>query len=87
MDKFRDFLNKLGQWYHSRKTRRALRAAGSVIDTTAAGIGAVLRLCIRVVATGLLVTLTTGLLFTCIFAVYVKTCMTEDLDISLGKLP
>ncbi len=62
-----------------------MRAVGTVADTTAAGVGAILRLALKTVATVLLVLLVTGLLFTCIFAVYVKTCLTEGLDISLEE--
>ena len=62
------------------------RAAGAVVDTTASGVGLVLRVAVRVVATILLIIITTGLLFTCIFAVYVKTCLTEDLNVSLEEM-
>ena len=62
------------------------RAAGAVVDTTASGVGLVLRVAVRVVATILLIVITTGLLFTCIFAVYVKTCLTEDLNVSLEEM-
>ena len=66
--------------------RRVRRAVGGVADTTAAGIGFVLRTALKAVVTVLLVLLTTGLLFSCIFAVYVKTCLTEDLNVSLEEM-
>ena len=85
MNKLRDFIQKFDAWRRSRKVRRAVRAVGSVADTTAAGVGALLRLAVKTVASVLLVLIVTGLLFTCIFAVYVKTCLTEGLDISLEE--
>ena len=62
------------------------RAAGAVVDTAASGVGLVLRVAVKVVATVLLIVITTGLLFTCIFAVYIKTCLTEDLNVSLEEM-
>ncbi len=86
MNSFREFYLKIYNWLHQRRVRRALRTAEKVADTTAFGIGAVLRLFVRIVATALLVFVVTGLLCTCIFAVYVKTCMTDDLDVSLEEV-
>ena len=86
MNSFRDFFLKIYNWFHQRKVRRALRAVESAADTAAYGIGAVLRTVVRIVATVLLVFVVTGLLCTCIFAVYVKTCMTEGLDVSLEEV-
>ena len=54
-----------------------------VADTTAMTIGVILRLVVRTVMTVLLIFITTGLLFACIFAFYVKTSLSTDLDISL----
>ena len=56
-----------------------LRAAGYTADATTA----VLRTILRLIGSVLLVLLITGLLFTCIFAYYVKTCLTPELDLSL----
>jgi penicillin-binding protein 1A len=57
-----------------------------VADTAAAGIGFTLRLALKVLVTILLIFITTGLIFTCIFAIYVKTCLTEEeLNISLEE--
>ncbi len=69
-------------WHHSRKMRRVRRAASAVVDTAAAGTGFVLRTAVKAVLTVLLVFVTTGLLLACIFAVYVKTCLSEDLDLT-----
>lgn len=85
MNTIRDFLNKFDAWRSQRKVKKAFRTTESVIDTTAAGIGAILRLAVKAVLTVLLVVVVTGLLLTCIFSVYVKTCMTEDMDISLEE--
>ena len=56
-----------------------LLAAGYTADATTA----VLRTILRIIGSVLLVLLITGLLFTCIFAYYVKTCLTPELDLSL----
>ena len=55
---------------------RAARAA----DATVSVAGAVL----RVLGTILLIVLVTGLLFLCIFAYYVKNCLSTDLDVQLS---
>ena len=72
-------------WYTSRKVRRARRAAAAVADTAAAGTGFALRTAAKVAITALLVFITTGMIFACIFAVYVKTCMT-GLDLTPEEL-
>lgn len=56
------------------------KAAGAAVDTAFTAVGTV----IKIIITVLLILVTTGLLFTCIFALYVKTCLTEDLDVSLS---
>ena len=83
--KIGNMLKAVKNWYTSRKVRRARRAAGKVVDTTAAGAGFVLRMGVKVVITALLVFITTGMVLACIFAVYVKTCMT-DLDLTPEEL-
>jgi penicillin-binding protein 1A len=84
--KLRRTLDRFKAWRQSRKARKLRRSAQSVADTTAAGVGFTMRLALKIVMTILLIFVTTGLLFTCIFAVYVKTCLTsEDLDISLEE--
>ncbi|MBR0161083.1 MAG: transglycosylase domain-containing protein [Oscillospiraceae bacterium] len=57
----------------------ALKATGYTIDAASATISTVL----RVVGSILLILFIAGLLFTCIFAYYVKTCLTPELDLSL----
>ena len=86
METLKDKWNRYLAWRKTRKARRARRAAGTVVNTTAAGVGFVLRTALKVVLTVLLIFITTGLLFTCIFAVYVKTCLTEDLNVSLEEM-
>ena len=63
--------------------KKALRIAGTAADVTATTVGGILRLAIRIAVTALLVFITTGLLFTCIFAYYVKTSLSTDLGITL----
>ena len=63
--------------------KKILRTAGTAADAAAAGFSDVLRLVLRIVITVLLVAVTSGLLFMCIFAYYVKTCLATDLNITL----
>ena len=60
----------------SSSAPRAAQAA----DATVSVAGAVL----RVLGTILLIALVTGLLFLCIFAYYVKNCLSTDLDVQLS---
>lgn len=60
------------------ETNKAAQAAG-----TASGV---LHTILKVIGTLLLILLTTGLLFACIFAYYVKTNLSQDLDISLEEM-
>ena len=63
-----------------KKAGRIAKAAVNVtIDTISGTIGSVF----KVLGTILLIFLITGLLFACIFAYYVKTCLTPNTDISL----
>lgn len=78
----RNGLQRLRAWHNSRKMRRARRAVESVTDTAAAGVGFVIRLGVKIVFTALLVFITTGMLLACIFAVYVKTGLSERLDVT-----
>ena len=60
------------------KSSSAPRAAQAA-DATVSVAGAIL----RVLGTILLIVLVTGLLFLCIFAYYVKNCLSTDLDVQL----
>ena len=86
MNNFRSKWNSFLAWHRSRRARRARRAAGSVVDNAAAGVGFVLQTAVKALVTVLLIFVTTGLIFTCIFAVYVKTCLSEDLNVSLEEM-
>ena len=66
-----------------RVSRRALRQAAGVADVTATTVGGVVRLCLKIVLSAILIFLTAGMLFTCIFAYYVKTSLSTDLNITL----
>jgi len=66
-----------------KKTARIAKAAA---DTTAYTVGGAIRLCLKVIATVFLIIITTGLLFACIFAYYVKTSLSTDLDVSLDDV-
>lgn len=59
--------------------RSAARAAGRTVDAATGVVGGVARILLSL----LLIVLITAILFTCIFAYYVKTCLTPELDLSL----
>ena len=80
--RIRDSFRRLRAWHNSRRMRRARRAVESVADTAAAGVGFTLRLGVKIVVTALLVFITTGMILACIFAVYVKTSLSERLDVT-----
>lgn len=58
--------------------------AGKAADTAAGTLVGAIGLAAKIVVTVLLVLLTTVLLLGCVFAFYVKTCLTEDLNVSLS---
>lgn len=64
----------------SKKKLSVAKAADTTVNTTLGIFGSIM----KVLVTVLLIFITTGLLFTCVFAFYVKTCMTENLDVSLS---
>lgn len=66
--------------------KEAKKAAKAAASTTAGTVAGVLRVVLKVLATLLLIFITTGLLFTCIFAYYVKTNLSADLDVSLEEM-
>lgn len=57
--------------------------AGKAADAAAGTVVGAVGLTAKIIVTVLLVILTTILLLGCVFAFYVKTCLTEDLDVSL----
>lgn len=66
--------------------KEAKKAAKAAASATAGTVTGVLRVVLKVLATLLLIFITTGLLFTCIFAYYVKTNLSSDLDVSLEEM-
>jgi penicillin-binding protein 1A len=66
-----------------KKMKMSRKQVDAVAETTASTVGSVFRLIFKILATMLLIFITTGLLFTCIFAYYVKTSLSSDLDITL----
>ena len=65
------------------KKRRALRGALHATGVTAEAASTVLGGAFRIIGSILLILLISGVLFACIFAYYVKTCLTPELDFSL----
>ena len=64
----------------SAKTGRiAKKAANITVDMVSATVSTVL----KAAGTVLLILLVTGMMFACVFAYYVKTCLTPNLDLSL----
>ncbi len=63
---------------------KKLETAGKAADTAVSTVVGAVGLAAKIVVTVLLVILTTTLLLACVFAFYVKTCLTEDIDISLS---
>lgn len=61
--------------------RKVARAA----ETGARGIGGVILFILRAIGTLLLILVTTGVIFACIFAVYVKTTIYQELDVDLSE--
>lgn len=59
---------------------KAIRAA----ETGARGIAGIILFILRFIGTVLLIMLTTGVIFACIFAVYVKTSLYNELDVDLN---
>ena len=63
---------------------RKWKTAAAAVDMAAETVSGVLRGAARVLVTVVLVLITTILLTMCIFAYYVKTCLSTDLNISLS---
>jgi penicillin-binding protein 1A len=64
------------------KIRKDQVAKGAVIG--ARTIGDIVKLCFKIIGTIFLIALTTGIIFTCIFAIYVKTSLATNLDLNLS---
>ena len=56
--------------------KKAANLTGDVISGTIGGV-------LKVVGTVLLILLVAGMMFACVFAYYVKTCLTPSFDLSL----
>ena len=63
--------------------KKAAKVTGNVAAHTAGGS---FKIVMKIIVTALLVMLTTGMLFTCIFAVYVKTSLTSEMGVELDNL-
>ena len=86
LGKIKQKIDGVRQWFRSRKVRRVRRAVGAAADTAAAGVGFTLRLGLKILLTALLVFITTGMILACIFAVYVKTSLYKQLDVTPQEL-
>ena len=68
--------------FDKKKAKKVEKAVKVTADTTAGAVGNAVRLGVRIVATILLIIITTGLLFACIFAYYVKTSLSSEMDVA-----
>ena len=66
-----------------KKKNFAQRAAYKTFDFTFSAISSVLLSVLKILGSILVVILLSGMIFACIFAYYVKTCLTPELDVSL----
>ncbi|MEG1730791.1 MAG: PBP1A family penicillin-binding protein [Oscillospiraceae bacterium] len=60
--------------------------AKKAADTAAVTVSGVFHTIFKVLATILLIGITTGLMFACVFAYYIKTSLTEDIGISMENM-
>ena len=67
-------------------SKKQKKSTAQAVDTAAGAVSHVIHVILKVLATILLIFITTGLLFTCIFAYYVKTNLSDDLDVSLEDM-
>ena len=63
--------------------KKGLRIMGKAVGFSVDMAAGVISTVFKVIGTVLLVVLLTGMMFACVFAYYVKTCLTPNLDLSL----
>ena len=63
--------------------RKVLRAFGRTIDFTIDFTAGSIVTVFKAIGTVILILMVTGMMFACVFAYYVKTCLTPNLDLSL----
>ena len=61
------------------RARYVIKTANITIDT----VSAIISTAFKAFGTLMLILLVTGMMFSCVFAYYVKTCLTPNLDLSL----
>lgn len=71
---------KIGDTMDKELAKQAAKTAGNAAAWTA---GNIFRLILKIFLTGMLILVTTGMLFACIFAFYVKTSLSSDMEIEL----
>ena len=76
----RRFRRRVSNWTTRQKLVRAARMGDAAITT----VGDLVRLVLKILISVILVALTSGLMFMCIFAYYVKNSLTTDLNITLS---
>ncbi len=68
---------------HRSVGRTAVRFLGKAADFTVDTTSSVIITVFKIIGTVLLILLVSGMMFACVFAYYVKTCLTPNLDLSL----
>ena len=69
-----------------KKRKDALRKAARIGRIGARGVGAVISLILKIIGTILLVLVTAGAIFACIFLVYIKTNLSQVQDLTLEEM-
>ena len=65
-------------------TARDKRIVKNVAKTGARTFGDIINLILKIIGTGLLIAITTGLVFACIFVIYIKTNLMTNLDLDIN---
>ena len=65
---------------------KALKTVGTIGKYGATGVLSIVSLILKIIGTVILVALTAALIFACIFAIYIKTNLSEGLNIELNEL-
>ena len=70
--------------YLKANTKKRLKTAGKVTETSARTVGGIIGLVLKIIGTVVLIAICTALLFTCVFAIYVKKEIMPNLSFSVS---
>ncbi len=71
---------------NNSRGNKALKTVGTIGKYGATGVLSIVSLILKIIGTVILVALTAALIFACIFAIYIKTNLSEGLNIELNEL-